>query len=93
MALIDKLQNEGSTLTNLNGATPQISVGATDQSKLHDQYSLTGNPSLSNMFFQSTLPNPANLDLSGQAPFIAGHGNTTPGASTQALPYNQNLPG
>ena len=38
------------------------------------------------------LPLPSAIDLNGQAPTIAGHGNSTPGASTQALPYLQNAP-
>ena len=38
------------------------------------------------------LPLPSAIDLNGQAPTIAGHGNNTPGASTQALPYLQNAP-
>jgi len=38
------------------------------------------------------LPSPSTIDLNGQSPTIAGHGNSTPGASTQALPYLQNAP-
>ena len=38
------------------------------------------------------LPLPSAIDLNGQAPTVAGHGNNTPGASTQALPYLQNAP-
>ena len=38
------------------------------------------------------LPAPSTIDLNGQVPTTAGHGNSTPGASTQALPYLQNAP-
>jgi len=86
MGLLNKLQTDGSVLTAFNGATPPTPIGATDQSTLHDQYSLDGNPN------QINVPQPSILDLNGQIPSVAGHGNNTPGASNQDLPYNQNLP-
>ena len=85
MSILNSFTANGSILSNLNGQQgPQPDFA---QSKLHDEYSITGNPSLTG------LPNPANLDLNAQIPTIAGHGNITPGASTQALPYVNNEPG
>tara|TARA_R110002049_G_scaffold58928_1_gene159797 strand:- start:388 stop:621 length:234 start_codon:yes stop_codon:yes gene_type:complete len=68
MGLLNLLQTNGSDYSEFDGATPQTSVGATDQSTLHDQYSLNGNPGMAEMYFQSTLPNPAALDLDGVTP-------------------------
>lgn len=68
MGLLNKLQNDGSNLSEFDGTTPPVSIGATDQSTLHNQYSLNGNPSMAEMYFQSTLPNPAALDLDGVTP-------------------------
>ena len=72
MGLLDKLQNNGSTLTVYNGATPSTNPLATQLSKLHDSYSTTGNnASQVNTDFQAyldgtinVLPQPTNLDLS-----------------------------
>ena len=72
MGLLDKLQNNGSTLTAYNGTTPSINPLATQLSKLHDDYSTTGNNANQvNADFQSyadgainALPQPTNLDLS-----------------------------
>jgi len=72
MGLLDKLQNNGSTLTAYNGTTPSINPLATQLSKLHDSYSTTGdNASQVNANFQgyldgtiNVLPQPTNLDLS-----------------------------
>ena len=44
MSLINKLQNNGSVLSANNGATP--SIPDFDLSKLHDTYSLNGDPNL-----------------------------------------------
>jgi len=60
MALLDKFNQNLSTLSGPK--SPQIPVGATDQSKLHDQYSLNGNPNLKNK------PTPSILDLNGTSP-------------------------
>ena len=55
MGLLDKLTTGvGSLLSNGNGSTPSIPVGATDQSKLHDQYSINGNPNQANQPQPST---------------------------------------
>jgi len=72
MGLLDKLQNNGSTLTAYNGNTPSINPLATQLSKLHDSYSTTGdNANQVNTDFQAyldgtlnALPQPTNLDLS-----------------------------
>ena len=54
MGLLDKLQTQGgSTLSNLNGTTP--STPDFQQSKLHDTYSLNGNPTI------NRKPAPTNL--------------------------------
>ena len=62
MGLLDKLTTNGSALSNFDGATPPTSVGATDQSTLHNQYSLNGNPN------QINAPQPSLLDLDGITP-------------------------
>lgn len=72
MGLLDKLQNNGSTLTAYNGNTPPTNPLSTSLSKLHDSYSTTGdNASQVNADFQAyldgtlnALPQPTNLDLS-----------------------------
>ncbi len=53
MSVKEKLLAGESSLTGLNGAVPQVA----DQqlSTLHNQYSLDGNPNMSN------LPNPTSL--------------------------------
>lgn len=60
MALLNKLQNQGSTLSGLDGATPSIPVFA--DSKLHKEYSINGEPQMVNK------PSPSNLDLKGVTP-------------------------
>ncbi len=61
--LKDKLTSgAGSPLSRANGSTPPIPVGATDQSKLHDQYSINGNPK-----HPKQVP-PSKLDLDGLTP-------------------------
>jgi hypothetical protein len=62
MGLLNKLQNDGSNLSEFDGTTPPVSIGATDQSTLHDQYSLNGNPN------QINSPQPSLLDLDGITP-------------------------
>lgn len=54
MGILNKLQNGGSTLSNLNGATP--SIPNFSLSKVHDTYSVNGNPNVSGK------PAPSNLD-------------------------------
>lgn len=94
MGLLNKLQNEGSNFSGFDGADIPLSAESlTKQSKLHQSYSITGNPSLTDMIFQSTLPPPsATLDLNGNIPTFAGHGVTTTSVSSQQLPYIQNQP-
>lgn len=60
MGLLDKLNNQGSNLSRLNGATP--SIPAFKESKLHKDYSINGNPSIANK------PSPSQLDLNGVTP-------------------------
>ena len=92
MGLIDKLQQGESTLTPYNGTTPQVNTLATQQSKMHDSYSITGqNASEINSDLQqyldgvnNILPMPSQLDLGGVAPTVSPSG--------QALPYTLNQP-
>ena len=62
MALLNQLQQQGSVYTAYNGATPLTPVDATDQSTLHDEYSLTGTPNIPGK------PTPSVLDLDGVTP-------------------------
>jgi hypothetical protein len=62
MSLKNKLTNNGSNLTAFNGSTPSTMSGASDQSKLHDEYSLNGNPNI------LSKPSPSQLDLNGLTP-------------------------
>jgi hypothetical protein len=71
--LKDKLTSgAGSPLSRANGSTPSIPVGATDQSKLQDEYSINGNPNIPmNGYFSmanSIKPSPSNLDINGVNP-------------------------
>tara|TARA_R110001592_G_scaffold7779_2_gene43198 strand:- start:1325 stop:1543 length:219 start_codon:yes stop_codon:yes gene_type:complete len=63
MGLLNKLNAGDSSLSEFNGATPPTPIGATDQSKLHDQYSLNGTPSSF-----TGAPSPSVLDLNGVTP-------------------------
>jgi len=62
MGLKDKLIQQGSSLSKANGGDIPTPVGATDQSTLHYNYSLDGNPNVVNK------PIPSSLDLNGQKP-------------------------
>ena len=62
MSLKNKLTSGGSNLTAFNGATPSTMPGANSQSKLHDEYSLNGNPNI------LSKPSPSQLDLNGLTP-------------------------
>lgn len=62
MGLKDKLTQQGSPLSKANGGPIPTPVGATDQSRLHFDYSLNGNPNVPNK------PTPSSLDLNGQKP-------------------------
>ena len=75
MGILDKLTTAGTTF-NPNGInTPPTPVGATDVSKLHNQYSINGVPS------QVGKPSPSILDLDGQVPVNNYRNNTPEGAS------------
>jgi hypothetical protein len=60
MSLKSKLTSGVSTLSSLNGGTPTVPDFAL--SKLHDTYSINGNP------FQPSKPSPSELDLNGRIP-------------------------
>ena len=86
MGLLDKLQQGDSNLTPYNGNTPPTNTLATDQSKLHDSYSITGkNASDVNTSYQqyldgtlNALPTPSLLDLGGVTPTISTTGKALP---------------
>lgn len=69
MGLLDKLQNQGSALSSLDGSTPSIPIFA--NSKLHKNYSINGNPNVQGK------PSPSNLDLDGITP--AKYSDNLPG--------------
>ena len=76
MGLLDKLTIwAGSTLSRGNGTTPTTPVGATAQSKLHDEYSINGIPN------QPSKPTPSILDLNGVTPSNNYKDNAPEGAS------------
>lgn len=60
MGLQDKLLNGGSVYTEYNRVTPPIEDKT--QSKLHDEYSINGDPELLGR------PRPSILDLEGKIP-------------------------
>lgn len=60
MGILTKLEQQGSTLSSNNGATPSTPDFA--GSTLHNLYSVNGTPVVSNK------PSPSNLDLNGQTP-------------------------
>lgn len=62
MGLKDKLAQNGSNLTQWNGSTPSTMPGSSKQSRLHDEYSINGNPNMGGK------PNPSTLDLNGVTP-------------------------
>lgn len=62
MGLLKKLTQQGSNLSEFDGATPPNTPGANPQSKLHYQYSINGNPNL------LSKPSPSQLDLNGLTP-------------------------
>ena len=62
MGLLDKLNTAGSNLSAFDGTTPPTPIGSTDQSTLHDQYSLNGTPN------NPGSPQPSLLDLDGVTP-------------------------
>jgi hypothetical protein len=62
MGLLDMLTTQGSNLSEFDGQTPPITNQDTQQSVLHYQYSINGNPNLVG------YPNPSLLDLNGITP-------------------------
>jgi len=62
MGLLDKLTQEGSNLSQFDGATPPTMDSASPTSTLHNEYSLNGNPNMVGK------PTPSELDLDGQTP-------------------------
>jgi hypothetical protein len=62
MGLLTKLTDEGSTLSQYNGADPELINADSAQSTLHNQYSINGNPNLPG------YPLPSQLDLNGETP-------------------------
>ena len=67
MGLLNKLETGQSTLTGLNGGTP--STPEFSLSKLHDTYSVNGDPNVPNK------PSPSNLDSGNPARYL----NNLPG--------------
>ena len=72
-SLLNKLQNAGSTLSGLDGATPTVPDFAL--SKLHDTYSINDIP------FIPEKPSPSQLDLNGVTPTYNYRDNTPEGSS------------
>jgi hypothetical protein len=60
MSILNKLTQQGTSLSVGNGATPSTPNFST--SKLHNTYSLDGTPN------QSNKPTPSTLDLNGRTP-------------------------
>lgn len=75
MGLLIQLTQNGSTLSQYDGATPPTNPGALKTSTKHDQYSINGNPNMLG------LPTPSSLDLNGTIPAIS---SANP---AQQLPY------
>jgi hypothetical protein len=73
MALLNKLQTQGSVLSNLNGETATIPNFA--GSKLHDTYSINNDPNVPGK------PSPSQLDLNGEKPANNYRDNAPEGAS------------
>lgn len=66
MGLLNKLTDQGSNLTKFDGTTPETMPGSLKNSKLHDEYSINGNPRL------TEKPSPSELDWNGKTPTIIG---------------------
>jgi hypothetical protein len=62
MGLLDMLTTQGSNLSEFDGQTPPITNQDTQQSTLHYQYSINGDPNLVG------YPNPSLLDMNGVTP-------------------------
>ena len=77
MGLLDKLTQNGSTLSQYDGVTPPTDPGVSPTSTKHYQYSINGTPNMVG------LPTPSNLDLDGVIPSVS---SANP---NQQLPYSQ----
>ncbi len=62
MGILNRLQTDGSNLSEFDGQTPPISNEDTAQSNLHNTYSINGIPQLPG------YPTPSQLDLDGITP-------------------------
>jgi hypothetical protein len=62
MGLKKKLTVQGSPLSKNNGGNVSIMPGTSPQSKLHNDYSINGNPNI------VSKPTPSVLDLDGLTP-------------------------
>jgi hypothetical protein len=62
MGILDKLTQDGSALSQFDGTTPPQMQSASPTSKVHNEYSINGNPA------QIGYPSPSSLDLDGQTP-------------------------
>ena len=62
MGLLDKLTNQGSSLSEFDGTTPPPSNIDVQGSTLHYQYSINGAPNMTG------FPTPSLLDLDGVTP-------------------------
>jgi len=62
MGLLNKLTAEGSQLSQFDGATPPVTNLDTQQSTLHNTYSINGSPNLPG------FPTPSLLDINGVTP-------------------------
>lgn len=62
MGLLDRLTQQGSSLTAYDGTTPPPSNIDVQGSTLHDSYSINGNPNMTG------FPTPSLLDLDGVTP-------------------------
>jgi len=75
MALLDKYNQGTSPFTHNPPVVPAGSFFGTKESKLHNEYSLNGNPKLGN------LPKASGLDLNGAVP-KNNYRNTAPEGRT-----------
>ena len=62
MGILNRLQTEGSNLSEFDGTTPPVTNLDTADSVLHKTYSLNGDPALLG------FPQPSQLDLDGVTP-------------------------
>ena len=77
MSLLNKLTQQGSQLSGLDGATP--SIPNFQQSTLHKEYSTIGDPNASSVEpTNGVLPSPSTLDR-GTVPTSQKYLNNLPG--------------